>query len=197
MQAQHSFLKLSKCNVSLLLNVENYEISSPHLFSSKDGKMWTEVPWWMPIFLWIVTRTFRWMLIFLWSMTRTSGWMLTFVWNVTRAFGWMFIFIWSVTRAFRWMLIFLWSMTRALKWKFISSEVWREYFEECSFSSEVWRELLVSINQPLSTVGFPLLMTREAWRQWVGSCVTESRAFSRACRGGWCFQSRQENFLSL
>ena len=34
---------------------------------------------------------------------------------------------------------------------------------------------IVSISQPLSTVGFPLLIsTREAWRQRVGSCVTES-----------------------
>ena len=38
MIAQHCFLKISQCKWSLLLNDEDCEISSPHLFSSEDGK---------------------------------------------------------------------------------------------------------------------------------------------------------------
>ena len=35
---KHCFLKISKCKCSLLLNVEDYEISSPYLFPSEDLK---------------------------------------------------------------------------------------------------------------------------------------------------------------
>ena len=80
------------------------------------------------------------------------------------------------------------SSDKSLKYKHISREVThcflevtisrlkRILFTACANKS-ILVVYLVSINQPLSTVGFPLLMTREAWRQRVGSCVTESMVY--------------------
>ena len=39
MKTQHCFLKVSQCKWSLLLNVQDYEIPSPQLFSSEDANM--------------------------------------------------------------------------------------------------------------------------------------------------------------
>ena len=39
MKTQHCFLKISQCKWSLLLNVDDYEISSPQLISSEGAKM--------------------------------------------------------------------------------------------------------------------------------------------------------------
>ena len=128
MKTKHCFLKISQFKWSLLLNVEDYKISSPQLFSSEDAKMWRDVSGECPFSskLWRELSGGCSFSSKVWQEVLSECSLLSEVWRKLLDECSFCSDVWR-------------ELLGECSFYF---EVWREHSYECSFSSEEWQELL-------------------------------------------------------